>query len=857
MQVFNSKRIKPQTDQIKTINTPLPPAIFPSYENSSLRINSHPTSGSRLALSESLQTTQLSDTGISEDAKNCRVRPVAQRLYSSSTMGVQPTVFSGPSGFCVSKKISDSHEIARNTRIKTFVGHMAPVNEILQSSTSTIPRYPIPVSVDFGTIMHSVPSHNNEFSIEEDITYSQEMLHDLSVQETQAHVYLELDQEFTKILNDDELNNMIQLNMTTIPLSDVSSPVVIGRDKFKVVFGEQIRKASTSLLSRKHCLFHVSKMGGNGPSGYSVSVENTSTNGIEVNGEPVPRGRTKSLACGDAVTLLRLPQSQALSNLAIRYTLFDESSPDPIYNHHVGRLLVDEISVTSENQDNMVITEDERHAQNVSLVQQTNSGESFRCSVMLAHSILTDTTDTKFSDFRDELHLMLSPILSHGYIQVDYDTATETALEKAVQTTDLVILAESTSTSQMQQMQGMTYNPLVKHSLDRRGIILVNENGLPETLENTKLREICQAAAPSKLIVVLSEDSSCAKSLFACGIPRVIYATSKNKYRRQVGTFIRILIGGILHEFSMKMCFENAKSMAFEDSKTKDQSFDQVELFSTFNDHTAVQTEAKQFNTKWETIVKQNFVSLSSFVLPDPPERLVDRNQEIAEIVNFIRTSPARVCNLHGQEGIGKSTIAIHVAKYISRMVRCSQSIQYISLGDYERNILTEQDVTNVEATYDFNVALLNQLHSDIEELNTAVKMDDSSSRLLILDGCDFYVEAPICDFVSEILRQFPSMKIITTSRNKLPITSQTLANVTIGLEIHSLTEESAAKLLIAYCEEPIVRNKLKKSSADWQSDDMITVIQQHPAVKRLRGNPSLLRQLAREMPTKAMDELI
>lgn len=187
---------------------------------------------------------------------------------------------------------------------------MAPVNEILQSSTSTIPRYPIPVSVDFGTIMHSVPSHSNEFSIEEDITYSQEMLHDLSVQETQAHVYLELDQEFTKILNDDELNNMIQLNMTTIPLSDVSSPVVIGRDKFKVVFGEQIRKASTSLLSRKHCLFHVSKMGGNGPSGYSVSVENTSTNGIEVNGEPVPRGRTKLLACGDAVTLLRLPQSQ-------------------------------------------------------------------------------------------------------------------------------------------------------------------------------------------------------------------------------------------------------------------------------------------------------------------------------------------------------------------------------------------------------------------------------------------------------------------------------------------------------------------------------------------------------------------
>lgn len=108
---------------------------------------------------------------------------------------------------------------------------------------------------------------------------------------------------------------------------------------------------------------------------------------------------------------------------------------------------------------------------------------------------------------------MLSPILSHGYIQVckcpsyyvtlpftttiqlDYDTATETALEKAVQTTDLVILAESTSTSQMQQMQGMTYNPLVKHSLDRRGIILVNENGLPETLENTKLREICQGMA--------------------------------------------------------------------------------------------------------------------------------------------------------------------------------------------------------------------------------------------------------------------------------------------------------------------------------------------------------------------------
>lgn len=110
-------------------------------------------------------------------------------------------------------------------------------------------------------------------------------------------------------------------------------------------------------------------------------------------------------------------------------------------------------------------------------------------------------------------------------------------------------------------------------------------------------------------------------------------------------TLIRILIGGLLHEFSMKMCFENAKSMTFEDSKTKDQSFDQVELFSTFNDHTAVQTEAKQFNTKWETIVKQNFVSLSSFVLPDPPERLVDRNQEIAEV--FFPTFCLQLCCIH------------------------------------------------------------------------------------------------------------------------------------------------------------------------------------------------------------------
>nr|CCA26281.1 conserved hypothetical protein [Albugo laibachii Nc14] len=843
-QLFHSKRPKPHPDSIKhptNLITAIPPVSFLPYENTTPRVSSHSVSGARMALPESLQTTQFADTGLSQDVTSCCVRPVARRVFPSNTMGAHPTVFSDPSKFGVTKQISSNHDTEMDSRIRKYGGRMTLANEIPQSRIpGRLSRFPVLLSTESGTIMHSVPSHSYESDIDEDITYSQDMLHDLSVQEAQALVYLELDQEFLKALNETEVDKMVELNLITIPLADVSDPVFIGRDSFKVVFGDQIHKSSTSLLSRKHCLFHVCKTGGNGPSGYSVSVENTSTNGIDVNGEPIPRGSTQLLACGDVVTLLRLSQCQAISNLAIRYTLRDESSPDLNRNPHIGRFLVDEISVSSDHHGHLSIAEEKLPLQNVSLMKQTASKEEvFRCSVMLAHSILTDMDDSKSRDYRDELHLMFSPILSHGYIQLDFQTATKVALEKAVKTIDLVLMAE------------------VKSSFDRPGITLVNGDGLPETLDMPMLREVCQVAPPSKLIILFSEEFSCAKCLSECGIPHVIYVTSSSKYKGHAAFFIRILIGGLLHEFSIKTCFENARNMAFGDIIAENHtSFDEVQLLSTPIDHTSIHSKAKRSNCKWETIVKHNFVSLSSFVIPNPPEFFIDRNQEITEIVKFIRSSPARICNLHGAKGIGKSTIAIHVTKYVSQMQCFSPNIQYISLGDYERNILTEQDAADTEATYDFNVALLHQLHLDIDELHTAVTIDDSRSSLLIFDGCDFHVEAPMCDFLSRILSQFPSFKIITTSRKKLAISMKKPASIEY-LEIHPLPDQSAAKLLIAYCEEPIALDKLKQSSADWQSDDLVTVIKSHPAVKQLRGNPSLLRKLAREMKTNALDELI
>lgn len=147
------------------------------------------------------------------------------------------------------------------------------------------------------------------------ISLSQDMLQDMSVRDIPMHLdddqdlVLALSEELSWVITASEKKAMKDLGIYIISLTSEPSPVMLGRDQFYAVFGETFCGADVFYLSRRHCVFHVTcdKTSASDPvqRSMSVAVENTSTNGLEVNGRTLNNGERRELHLGDTVTLMR------------------------------------------------------------------------------------------------------------------------------------------------------------------------------------------------------------------------------------------------------------------------------------------------------------------------------------------------------------------------------------------------------------------------------------------------------------------------------------------------------------------------------------------------------------------------
>lgn len=156
-------------------------------------------------------------------------------------------------------------------------------------------------------------SSDEELYFQNDMSLSQEKMQDLSFRDTpesdceQESLVLTLSEKLFNNLSNDEKTTMKGLGIYTIPLSTQPSPIVLGRDQFQSVFGEAIRGSDIKSLSRRHCVFYVETVPAKAPkSSIAIVVENTSTNGLEVNNRALKYGERQELQLGDVVTLLKI-----------------------------------------------------------------------------------------------------------------------------------------------------------------------------------------------------------------------------------------------------------------------------------------------------------------------------------------------------------------------------------------------------------------------------------------------------------------------------------------------------------------------------------------------------------------------
>jgi hypothetical protein len=160
-------------------------------------------------------------------------------------------------------------------------------------------------------------SSDEEFSMDHEISVSQDKLTNLSVHDSfleeddntkpSPQVLMQLAPGFASMLSEQEEKMLKEIGAFTVALKVSPDPIILGRDHFYPVFGDKIRGCETFHLSRRHCVFHVARTESKDLSKqYRVIVENTSTNGLDVNGRPMKSLEQRELHVGDTVTLLKI-----------------------------------------------------------------------------------------------------------------------------------------------------------------------------------------------------------------------------------------------------------------------------------------------------------------------------------------------------------------------------------------------------------------------------------------------------------------------------------------------------------------------------------------------------------------------
>jgi predicted ATPase/DNA-binding XRE family transcriptional regulator len=140
---------------------------------------------------------------------------------------------------------------------------------------------------------------------------------------------------------------------------------------------------------------------------------------------------------------------------------------------------------------------------------------------------------------------------------------------------------------------------------------------------------------------------------------------------------------------------------------------------------------------------------------PSPPTRLVGRRQELEQILALFRTREARLITLTGQGGIGKSRLALAVARALSS--EFSGGVTFIDLS-------TVRDPAMIPGAI--------AVHLDVRPepgeraVDALIASIDRRSILLVLDNWEHVL--PAATLVSDLLAHCEHLAVLATSRERL-----------------------------------------------------------------------------------------
>ncbi|KAE8895210.1 hypothetical protein PF005_g12480 [Phytophthora fragariae] len=728
-----------------------------------------------------------------------------------------------------------------------------------------------------------------------EVSFSQEKLGDLSVTENNLEdtVVLTLCDGLANSLSKAERDRMELLNLHTIALGQQPSPIMLGRDQFQDIFGDNIRGGMLSHLSRRHCLIHVENMPSQNDSakmGVKVRVEDTSTNGIRVNGVLLKNGQTMELDLDDVVTLLRIRRDE--DDVSLEYKLVrsdpppEKASRSSKKSRHDGRYvrpsdkffseLVDVsnrygLSPVQESNDVPPVTvpagtiaheirhqipsgpfvpgdppvlagKDLKTSESEPVRQMPTLTRKIRCTILFADQSTQDFSESSQPleemnfDYREELSEVLSTFAVRTFDASSYHCATAESIQQALNGSSDVLFYTG----------GGGEDHLVVEA----------PNGLSARLEKDEVRQLFSEVKPNatKLVVVITPTVEPAHLLAECGATHVCFLSSASKHSLRVTAFIRALFAGLLKSFSIEKSYALAEYVALNDLLPIVRPADQICKMLPISAQLNVQLGS--LDTEVVATDKNVVGVLNAPFIPVLATHFLGRDTIVRKVKAGLARK-VRVCNIYGARGVGKSSIAIHIAKMAYRTRGYRNGVHYFAVDKLVEHIQSAHRPETDSEDQDFQSTNQREdpLPVVIEGVETLLRSlpemenADYPATLLVLDGCDIVLPA-LGMFVLNIVQAFPSVQILLTSTKEVQIdTGEDSILPEEVVHVGELGKLDSAKLFFKLARGHLTSRQFRQHFPD----SSIEVISNDERLLSTKGNPFRISRLVYELESQTV----
>lgn len=670
---------------------------------------------------------------------------------------------------------------------------------------------------------------------------TQELTQTLEESQPTCVLRLVLHPDVDRIITPSQREALKRHGLYKIEMDVRHSRVEFKRDTFAEIFSHKTSEIDTRKLSRRHCV--VECVTANGSDAYTVLIHHDSTNGVRLDGTLLVRKKKYPIAHGQKITLL----SSVAGAIRLGYL---------VENPHVAGA---EVS-------------------NGFAFTQVSSWREHSLGVLFSAPIVGRDIHGKYHpiaelDIRREYSILqesLTDACSYPMRSTDVEN-NQTVIEFPPR---LKVVAKFANTENFRTIVTLGCRALhFSGHGDENNLYFEDGVGLVHPIPHKQLQELF-SAGDSATGIRLAFVSACSSAPLAyafvsCGIPHVIGVRINQKIEDHAAIeFTKAFYLALARGKSVGASFTIAQQAVAKSPNIRGprEVADKFLLLPEDGDHSEVIFPLVKVNVSESRGVERTqpptFPKLWFNDLPAICQGFCNRAVEVYKICVALMLTQSRITRLvtiTGEEGIGKTAVALAVANYVGPRITLDGGAQFFWI----RHLVEANEKSMNEPVADRASEMLRCLRVKVHRFLAKHRQQDEhrpGALLFVFDGCDDLLQSNeqrerFRMFLSDLLTSNPELKVLITARSTLTADGA-VANT--GERVYKLTAFSpklAAKMLLSIANRPIRLDEMQRATV--QSADKLEVVASHPALIATGGVPKRIAELAGRLTVGQLDDIV